>query len=810
MTAAVKEAVIQFTEAKIELYEIIEVMSVLSREHLTGEVEMRDVATLMELMTKTISSARCVVEFLKVMSTPLPTFGLSSKQQQDENENPLLPAAQLSSFGETPSSNCSAASSSPSLPSSNQPEASTASPATSVCSSRTSRDAFATPGNSPELVISGHLRQLGRSLDCVSVASPREDDDEQEDLSLLQAQAAENWTAWRSEGYKTGLDKLKERFAKTDSRILEVSDDDSSRIEEEPQDTGTSSLKCRVVDNLGDSFQEVREKFGNLSESRIEDLSASELEELLGELGKVEKESLENVKKELSVRRKLSVKEIDQEQVEAIEEASTRLDNSLTIGEDQEVSRLEKIVLGPLAEPLSYEEALNSVRLKFKDLSDNKVEELDRDQAEELVKNLRLLHVQMIKEKKGQHFSEHKEATRKQGRGEEEAQGVKDWKFDVKAEVEEVKPSTVKVEPHEAVNSTLAPQSMPPPPPPSELSPIKAKPNVNSRRATEACSNSCLRGSRGFPLVQLSVNWKEEAKIHYFPRVQGWASVPKEGGATLGMAAKHCFEETIGLREEGEGSGRNSPDITVTTDQYANREMKKSTRSSSRLSMSMSSLSSSSSASSSAYSSASSSFLQPSSIEEEDSFCPPPPPPPSKTAKSIKKATRSSVRLSVAPCLQEEWRSLPTKPGILKLSRLPVTDTSPTLPSSDSSLSTSLNSSRGGKGELGTRGLVKVGSRARKQLLKQAGVEIDPGEGEELRQLRVSRSRTNCGCDCEGHCGQQCPCVQGGIPCHEEEPGEPCGCNQSQCGNPSGRYRFDQTTVEMHFAEVKMGIVSLG
>merc|ERR1719430_634540 len=761
-------------------------------------------------MTKTISSARCVVEFLKVMSTPLPTFGLSSKQQQDENENPLLPAAQLSSFGETPSSNCSAASSSPSLPSSNQPEASTASPATSVCSSRTSRDAFATPGNSPELVISGHLRQLGRSLDCVSVASPREDDDEQEDLSLLQAQAAENWTAWRSEGYKTGLDKLKERFAKTDSRILEVCDDDSSRIEEEPQDTETSSLKIRVVDNLGDSFQEAREKFGNLSESRIEDLSASELEELLGELGKVEKESLENVKKELSVRRKLSVKEIDQEQVEAIEEASTRLDNSLTIGEDQEVSRSEKIALGPLAEPLSYEEALNSVRLKFKDLSDNKVEELDRDQAEELVKNLRLLHVQMIKEKKGQHFSEHKEATKKQGWGEEEAQGVKDWKFDVKAEVEEVKPSTVKVEPHEAVNSTLAPQSMPPPPPPSELSPIKAKPNVNSRRVKEASPSSCLRGSRGFPLVQLSVNWKEEAKIHYFPRVQGWASVPKKGGATLGMAAKHCFEETIGLREEGEGSGRNSPDITVTTDQYANREMKKSTRSSSRLSMSMSSLSSSSSASSSAYSSASSSFFQPTSIEEEDSFCPPPPPPLSKTAKSIKKATRSSVRLSVAPCLQDEWRSLPTKPGILKLSRLPVTDTSPTLPSSDSSLSTPLNSSRGGKGELGTRGLVKVGSRARKQLLKQAGVEIDPGEGEELRQLRVSRSRTNCGCDCEGHCGQQCPCVQGGIPCHEEEPGEPCGCNQSQCGNPSGRYRFDQTTVEMHFAEVKMGIVSLG
>merc|ERR1719180_221371 len=58
-------------------------------------------------MTKTISSARCVVEFLKVMSTPLPTFGLPPKQQ-DENENPLLPGGGVHSFAKTPrrSSNC--------------------------------------------------------------------------------------------------------------------------------------------------------------------------------------------------------------------------------------------------------------------------------------------------------------------------------------------------------------------------------------------------------------------------------------------------------------------------------------------------------------------------------------------------------------------------------------------------------------------------------------------------------------------------------------------------------------------------------
>merc|ERR1719273_436628 len=116
-------------------------------------------------MTKTISSARCVVEFLKVMSTPLPTFALPPKQQ-DENENPVLPGML---------SNCPAVASTPSLPSSSQSGATTSSktsPTTSTCSSKI-REAFVTPGNSPELVTSGHLRQLGRSLECTSVASPR-------------------------------------------------------------------------------------------------------------------------------------------------------------------------------------------------------------------------------------------------------------------------------------------------------------------------------------------------------------------------------------------------------------------------------------------------------------------------------------------------------------------------------------------------------------------------------------------------------------------------------------------------------------
>ena len=50
--------VIEFTEAKIELYEIIEVMSSLSQECLAKKgVHVRDIATLIKLMAKTISSA---------------------------------------------------------------------------------------------------------------------------------------------------------------------------------------------------------------------------------------------------------------------------------------------------------------------------------------------------------------------------------------------------------------------------------------------------------------------------------------------------------------------------------------------------------------------------------------------------------------------------------------------------------------------------------------------------------------------------------------------------------------------------------
>ena len=165
---------------------------------------------------------------------------------------------------------------------------------------------------------------------CQALTSREEqDEDEQEDLSMLQAQAAENWTAWRSEGDKSGLDKLKEKFSRSDSKILEVTDVDHSGMDESSPAIQSPSHESKAVDPLAISFQEVREKFENLSGSRIEDLSANELEELIGELSKVEEENLEKVKKRLMVRKGLVKDETIQEV------ASLKPEGGMLLGEKE-------------------------------------------------------------------------------------------------------------------------------------------------------------------------------------------------------------------------------------------------------------------------------------------------------------------------------------------------------------------------------------------------------------------------------------------------------------------------------------------
>jgi Cysteine/serine-rich nuclear protein N-terminus len=110
------------------------------------------------------------------------------------------------------------------------------------------------------------------------------------------------------------------------------------------------------------------------------------------------------------------------------------------------------------------------------------------------------------------------------------------------------------------------------------------------------------------------------------------------------------------------------------------------------------------------------------------------------------------------------------------------------------------------KGECGTRGLYKLSSRARRNLLRSSGcLDLDPEEAEANKVLR--QWRRLCGCSCAGPCRpDRCECAEAGVPCQEERPGSPCACAADSCGNPAGRRRFDPTAVKMHFIQTMLEV----
>jgi len=614
------------------------------------------------------------------------------------------------------------------------------------------------------------------------------------------------WTMWRSEGQRQGKSLLRNRF------------DDTN----DTNDTRDMSY----------SFQEglnaVKEKFEDLSTSKIDDLSTGEIGELIESIKNVEEESIKQAEEDLIMKvSKVIPNNHDQSVINV----------SKNVSKEKDVENVEFI---------SYEQGIAAVSDRFQNISNVKVDDLTKNEINDLVSSLDSLQEasyrkeeEKIEEKLNEGQEIKNDMYSKQC---EEIVQVKEEVIDIKEDIESS---------YLPVNSTLAPYISPLPVAPP-LSPI----HLPGIRAGEAISplalssaqvlRSCLRGKESVT-TDRRLGWKEEAELWWFPRQQGWVSVPREGGNTLGMEAAHCLKEEVKV-----ALGEEEQEQADTTDHSATDQSTLSSCSGVTMTKSRSSprLLQAQSSSSSGYSSASSSttsssaLLQPSSIKEDpdeiDSYnsspptfsCPAPPPKDTNSKKSMKKATRSSSRLSMAPVVfgsqSEEWRSQSTKPGVLKLSRVSAsTSKLPSLSSSamdcssnsapNSSLSSSisslsksssmLNSSRG---ELGTRGLSRVNSRQRKQILKQAGAQMDPTEGEMLKEIRESRLRANCGCNCKGECKEEtCECVQSGVTCHEEEPGEPCACTHQLCNNPSGRYRFDRTQVKMHFAEVKMGIVCL-
>eukprot|EP00090_Calanus_glacialis_P006001 TRINITY_DN14695_c0_g1_i1.p1 TRINITY_DN14695_c0_g1~~TRINITY_DN14695_c0_g1_i1.p1 ORF type:complete len:900 (-),score=249.42 TRINITY_DN14695_c0_g1_i1:139-2664(-) len=297
------------------------------------------------------------------------------------------------------------------------------------------------------------------------------------------------------------------------------------------------------------------------------------------------------------------------------------------------------------------------------------------------------------------------------------------------------------------------------------------------------------------------VNFTDSSEVFYFPRSQGWVSVPKEGGNTLGMGDTHFHAELVPMMDQENWDS--SPNLgNLLTDSYSDNDRSRALRprKSARLSLT--------------------STANPKKFLDTEDM----------SKKSPESETES-----------KEWKSTLKKPGVIKLTRVSESKSLPIIAEnedhsfiekspdpvkstrkcknnrsfqvttlSDSTLNSTadasvLNNTKHVKtGELGTRGLDRISSRKRKIILKSSGVEhLDPKEAEELKIIRENRGRV--GCDCKGPCDPAlCACAGGGIQCHQESPGSPCQCREGECGNPAGRYKFDPTKVQMHFIQTIM------
>jgi len=243
-----------------------------------------------------------------------------------------------------------------------------------------------------------------------------------------------------------------------------------------------------------------------------------------------------------------------------------------------------------------------------------------------------------------------------------------------------------------------------------------------------------------------------KSEYFYFARCQGWASVPKEGGNTLGMLATHFHTEQQPTNDcEADNTKLDNADGALINQSYETGEEWRS------------------------------SFQEPGVLrftkmsEQPQAGAAP------AVAKTIRKG-KSKKKFRVAAVSAVEDAVEPGRPAAHQT------------------------------GELGTRGLERVSARKRRNMLKQEEVELDSREAEELNQLRQSRDAVGCGCGpgagaCSGQSGggitKRCSCAGAGISCHQEREGEPCSC-EPDCGNPEGRYCFDQTATSLHWVQTML------
>jgi len=281
------------------------------------------------------------------------------------------------------------------------------------------------------------------------------------------------------------------------------------------------------------------------------------------------------------------------------------------------------------------------------------------------------------------------------------------------------------------------------------------------------------------------VVFSDNVDVFYFKRIQGWLSVPKEGGNTLGMEYFHHSEDKVKLSPEHDNHDEHSvavfepdelepaagphlsrrnkfPRIENVSDREAHADLENDTGDH---------------------------FYGGGNIDEYDDFS-------SFTATRGKKI-RTPVRSDSTPCLLEASKLNGSRAG----GGTGGAATGSLLDLRAAVVSSNINK----KGECGTRGLYRISSRARKTLLKKDGIkELDTMEALEAKFLRESRMEV--GCSCSGECKPGvCECVEAGIQCQEERRGFPCSCSVG-CTNPAGIKRFDPTAVKMHLIQTMLEI----
>jgi len=283
------------------------------------------------------------------------------------------------------------------------------------------------------------------------------------------------------------------------------------------------------------------------------------------------------------------------------------------------------------------------------------------------------------------------------------------------------------------------------------------------------------------------VVFSETVDVFYFKRIQGWLSVPKEGGNTLGMEYFHHSKDKVKLSPEHDNHDNPEtlalfePDELESSAALNLARRNKFPRIENMCDRELGV---------DVENDGIDHFNGGANYDEYDDYT-------LSTATRGKKI-RTPVRSDSTPCLLE--------PSKLNGSR--ASGTAAAVAATGSLLDlraavVSINNNK--KGECGTRGLYRISSRARKTLLKKDGIkELDTMEALETKFLRESRMEV--GCSCSGECKPGvCECVEAGIQCQEERSGFPCSCSVG-CTNPAGIKRFDPTAVKMHLIQTMLEI----